>query len=331
MKNKVYFASLPNGYFGSAVNSWKSLSLEGLVSSFTEDNYDINLINVTDIPKINFDLNDVLIYTSFYNNEVRSYLKDILYYIKDECLIIPSYEILLAHENKGFQEVMRNKLDIGNLPGQYVFDLDQINQLLPFVLKTVDGSGSAGVRLIKSEEDLISIKDNYNRLPVKRTIKNLVRSKQLPAENYSLYSYFYKPFKRFVVQPFLDDLSCDYRILVVEQRFYAMRRDVRKGDFRASGSKKFNYDDVPNELLDYSEEIFHKLNNPFISMDLAFKNGKPYLIELQGTNFGSSVIRKSSGYYVREGKGWKFLKEKSLHEETFSYGLLSYVKRKNDY
>ncbi len=329
MKRKVYIASLPNGYFGSSKNSWGTLSVERLASSFNTNTYDVNFISITDIPEIEFSSDDVLIYTSLYNDEVRSYLKDILYYIKDRCLIIPNYEILLAHENKGFQEVMRKQFNNVALPGQYVFDLDQIEQPIPFVLKTVDGSGSSGVQLIRTENDLAAVKKNYNQLPFKRTMKKIVRSKQLSAKDYSFYSYFYKPFKRFVAQPFLEKLNCDYRVLVIEQRFYAMRRDVRKGDFRASGSKKFHHHDVPRELLDYAKEVFNELNNPFISMDLAFKDGKPYLIEFQGTNFGSTVIRASSGYYCKINGGWEFVKAKSLHEETLSYGLLNYVERKN--
>jgi len=329
MKKNIYLASLPNGYFGSAKSSWDTLDLERLSSSFSTDIYDIKFISIIDIPTIKFDSNDVLIYTSLYSNEVRSYLKDILYYVKDQCLIIPNYEILLAHENKGFQEVIKQHLDSNDLPSQYVFDLDQIKQPIPFVLKTVDGSGSSGVQLIKTESDFNKAKKNYNQLPVKRTVKNIIRSKQLSAESYALYSYFYKPFKRFVAQPFLENLKCDYRVLVIEQRLYAMRRDVRKGDFRASGSKKFHHNKVPHELLDYAKGVFDKLDNPFISMDLAFKDGTPYLIEFQGTNFGSSVIRLSNGYYCKTADGWEFIEEKSLHEETLSYGLLNYVERKD--
>ncbi|WP_350657497.1 hypothetical protein [Psychrobacter sp. S1-30-MNA-CIBAN-0213] len=329
MKRKVYLASLPNGYFGSAKNSWGTLSVERLASSFPTDVYDINFISITDIPEIEFNSDDTLIYTSLYNNEVRSYLKDILYYVKDQCLIIPSYEVLLAHENKGFQEVMRSQFNNVDFSGQYVFDLDQIKIPVPFVLKTVDGSGSSGVQLIKTAKDLATVKKNANQLPLKRAMKKIIRSKQLSTESYSLYSYFYKPFKRFVAQPFLEKLNCDYRVLVIEQRFYAMRRDVRKGDFRASGSKKFHHNKVPSELLDYAKEIFEELDNPFISMDLALKDGKPYLIEFQGTNFGSSVIRRSVGYYCKTNEGWEFLEKESLHEETLSYGLLSYVERKN--
>lgn len=330
MKTKIYFCSLPNGYFGSASNSWDTLSVERLASSFNTDIYDVEFISVTDILHINFNTKDVLIYTSFFNDEVRSYLKDILYFVKDECLVIPSYEILLAHENKGFQEVIRRRANIDNLQSDYVFDLEQIKLSPPFVLKTVGGSGSLGVELIKTDDELQGVKDKYSRVPIKRTMKNFIRSKQLPNENYQLYSYFYKPFKRFVTQSFVEDLSCDYRILIVANRLYAMRRDVRDGDFRASGSKKFRYNSAPTELLDYAEALFQKLNNPFISMDLALKDGKPYLIEFQGTNFGSSVIRKSSGYYVKQQDQWSFIEEAPLLEETLSLGLLNYVIKKTE-
>lgn len=330
MNKTVYFASLPNGYFGSSANSWSTLDVKKLASPFILKDYKVRYIYITDIPEMNFMSADVLIYTSSENDEIRSYLKDILYFKKEQCQIIPSYEILLAHENKGFQEVVKSKLGIEGLIGNYFFDLSQFEGLLPYVLKTVDGSGSKGVTLIKSSKDLSSVINSNNDISLKRKAKNIIRSYQLPKENYHIYTYYYRPFKRFVAQEFVADLTCDYRILVVGDRFYAMRRDVRKGDFRASGSKKFNYHDVPLYALDYAKKVFDKLKNPFISMDIVVKDSHSYLIEYQGTNFGSSVLRKSDGYYVNNNNHWDFIKAKSQHEETLGYGLLDFVEKTHE-
>lgn len=327
MNKKIYFASLPNGYFGSAANSWVTLDVEELAAPFISKAYEVRYISITDIPKINFMSTDILIYTSSDNGEIRSYLKDILYFTNDQCQIIPSYEILLAHENKGFQEVVKSKLNIKDLAEDYFFDLSQFKRTFPYVLKTVDGSGSSGVSLVKSDKDLNSAINSSSEVSLKRKTKNIIRSYQLPKDNYNIYEYYYRPFKRFVAQEFVADLTCDYRILVVGDRFYAMRRDVNKGDFRASGSKKFNYHDVPLFALDYAKEVFDKLNNPYISMDIVVKNGKSYLIEYQGTNFGSSVLRKSDGYYVNNDNNWDFIKVKSQHEKTLAYGLLDFVEK----
>lgn len=327
MNKTIYFASLPNGYFGSAANSWVTLDVKKLAAPFILKAYDVRYISITDIPEINFMSTDILIYTSSDNDEIRSYLKDILYFKKEQCQIIPSYEILLAHENKGFQEVVKSKLNIKDLVENYFFDLSQFKRSFPYVLKTVDGSGSSGVKLIKNDKDLNDAVNNSSDISLKRKTKNIIRSYQLPKDNYNIYEYYYRPFKRFVAQEFVADLTCDYRILVVGDRFYAMRRDVNKGDFRASGSKNFNYHDVPLSALDYAKEVFDKLNNPYISMDIVVKDEKSYLIEYQGTNFGSSVLRKSDGYYVNNNNHWDFIKAKSQHEETLGYGLLDFVEK----
>lgn len=330
MKKTIYFASLPNGYFGSAANSYETLDVKKLSQFFLNNSYSVEYISITDIPEMNFSSNDIIIYTSFFNFEVREYLKDILYYVKDHCLILPTYEMLLAHENKGFQEVMRRALGINDLLSDYVFDIDSITISPPFVLKTIDGSGSSGITLIKDKHDLTKFKTKNIQISKSRKLKNSIRKLKLPTDNYSLYSYYYKPFKRFVTQDFIANLTCDYRVLVTGDRFYAMRRDVKKGDFRASGSKKFHYHDVPNDVLDYAEKIFSKLKNPYISMDLAYKDKTPYLIEFQGTNFGSSVIRHSGGYYTKTIDSWVFVESQPLHEEALSYGLYYYVSNKND-
>lgn len=330
MNKTIYFASLPNGYFGSAANSWVTLDVKELAAPFILKAYEVRYISITDIPEINFMSTDILIYTSSDNDEIRSYLKDILYFTNDQCQIIPSYEILLAHENKGFQEVVKSKLNIKDLAENYFFDLSEYKRSFPYVLKTVDGSGSSGVKLIKSDKDLNDAINNSSDISLKRKTKNIIRYYQLPQENYDIYNYYYKPFKRFVAQEFVADLTCDYRILVVGDRFYAMRRDVNKGDFRASGSKNFNYHDVPLSALDYAKEVFDKLNNPYISMDIVVKDEKSYLIEYQGTNFGSSVLRKSDGYYMKNNNSWDFINEKSQHEKTLAYGLLDFVEKNYD-
>lgn len=330
MKIKVYFATLPNGYFGSAANSWDTLDIELLSKPFRSNAFDIKYISITDITNIEFNTSDILIYTSSHNPEVRQYLKDILYYIKDKCLLVPKYEILLGHENKGFQEVMRKELGITRLSGEYFFDIEYMNTPTPFVLKTPDGSGSSGVNLIKNATILKDIKKNVLKTDKKRNIKNIIRSKQLSNEQYLRYLYVYKNFKRYVAQPFLDNLTCDYRILAIQDRFYAMRRDVKKGDFRASGSKRFHYHDVPIEVLAYAKEISSKVDNPYLSIDLAFKNNVPYLIEFQGTNFGSSVVRNSKGYYTLSPTDeWEFHTQKPQLEEALSHGLYQYIQRRS--
>lgn len=326
---KLYIATLPNGYFGSAPNSWDTLDLKLLSEPFRSDNFDIEYISITDILYVDFNKSDILIYTSFEHEEVRQYLKDVLYYVKDKCLLVPKYEILLAHENKGFQEVMRKDIGINVLAGKYIFDIEHMNYSTPFVLKTPDGAGSSGVNLIKSAEDLKNIKKDTLKTDSKRKLKNFIRSKQLTREQYARYLYAYKNFKRYIAQPFLDGLTCDYRVLAIEDRFYAMRRDVKKGDFRASGSKKFHYHDVPLEVLSYAREISSKIDNPYLSIDIAFKDNVPYLIEFQGTNFGSSVVRNSKGYYsLSTANEWEFHTQKPQLEEALSHGLYEYVKRK---
>lgn len=329
MTRTVYFATLPNGYFGSAPSSWDTLNLDLLSEPFKSDNFDIEYISITDIMHIEFNKSDVLIYTSFNHPEIRQYLKDVLYYVKDKCLLLPKYEILLAHENKGFQELIRKEIGISRLSGEYVFDIEDMTSSIPFVLKTPDGSGSSGVHLIKKAEDLQNIKNKTLKTNSKRKLKNIIRSKQLTEEQFSRYLYAYKKFKRYIAQPFLDNLTCDYRVLAIEDRFYAMRRDVKKGDFRASGSKKFHYHDVPLEVLSYAKEVSSKIDNPYLSIDLAFKDNAPYLIEFQGTNFGSSVIRNSKGYYsLSQTNEWEFHKHKPQLEEALSHGLYQYTKRK---
>lgn len=328
MDFNVYICSLPNGYFGSAEKSWQTLDVKKLSKCLVDNGFNVIYTDISKILEIDFKNKDVLIYTSLDNEEIRNYLKDVLFYVKDTCLLIPSYEMLLSHENKGFQEVFRRKYGINSLDSIYNFDINLFSANLPCVIKTVNGSGSNGVKLIRSKNDLDRIKLSYCKSTLKQSIKKIVRSYQLSDEESQVYNYRYKNFQRYITQNFIENLSCDYRVLVVGDKYFTMRRDVRDGDFRASGSKKFNYHDSPKEVLDYAKEVFEILDNPYISMDIALQDKKAFLIEYQGTNFGSSVLRNSDGYYKFVNDAWIFIEQKSQHEETFSQGYLYFIEKK---
>ena len=100
---------------------------------------------------------------------------------------------------------------------------------------------------------------------------------------------------------------------------------TRKNDFRASGAKKFIADfPLDKRMLDYTKELYHKLNTPFLSIDLCEKDGQFYLVEFQALHFGVNVLVKTNGYYDSE-KNWEFVKQAPHLEKALAEGLVYYL------
>ncbi|WP_104483747.1 ATP-grasp domain-containing protein [Acinetobacter indicus] len=322
MKN-VYFATLPDGSFSSAGQSWKKLNIEKMVSKL---NFSARVISFNELDEMILSSDDIIIYTSSENPEVRQFIKNKLYYIKDKCVLIPSYDLLMAHEDKGFQEVMKKEKSFGNLKGGYIFDIDNHQFNYPKVLKTAQGAGSSGVFLVKDNADLKTIKNKFFEPNLKRKIIKLQRKFKLSPEEYLIYSYKYKRFNLFVEQEFISNLACDFKVLVFGDRYFVLKRNVRKNDFRASGSGDFEFIDPPIEVLDFAKEIAEVLKNPYLSLDIAQSDKGCHLIEFQASNFGPYTLLNAPFRYIKVENNWRQEENCRDLESNYAYALNYFLK-----
>lgn len=320
----IFILTLPDGSFSSAGQSWKKLNIEKMVSKL---NFSARVISFNELDEMILSSDDIIIYTSSENPEVRQFIKNKLYYIKDKCILIPNYDLLMAHEDKGFQEIMKKEKKFGNLKGNYIFDVDSHQFNYPKVLKTAQGAGSSGVFLIKNNTGLKEIKDKFFEPSFKRKVIRFQRRFKLTPEEYQTYSYKYKKFNLFVEQDFISNLACDYKVLVFGDRYFVLKRNVRKNDFRASGSGDFEFVDPPVEVLNFAKEIADSLNNPYLSLDIAQSNKGCHLIEFQATNFGPYTVLNSSVRYIKEKDQWsQEINCKDL-ESNYAYALNYFVEK----
>lgn len=320
---KVYIATLPNGFFGSTGQSWKSLDVARVAKLL---NYDSEIITINDLMHINFDKNDIVFYTSSDEENIRMYLRDVMYFVNKKCEIIPSYDMLMSHENKGFQELYRTELGFGNLKGNYFFDIDDSRLPLPKVLKTTDGAGSSGVFLAKNEKDVSQVRKRHFDVSNKRKVIKLQRKFKLQDDEFSIYNYRHKGFNRFVEQEFIPNLTNDFKILVFGNRYYSLKRNIKKGDFRASGSGLFEHVKPSKETLDYAKSIFEEINGPYASLDIAQSPKGCHLIEFQGTNFSPGTLLKAPSRYICLDGEWVKEKNNQDLEENFAYALNFFIR-----
>ncbi|MCX6238336.1 MAG: hypothetical protein NTY07_12410 [Bacteroidia bacterium] len=92
-------------------------------------------------------------------------------------------------------------------------------------------------------------------------------------------------------QDFISNNDSDIRVIVIDEKAFAIKRMVRKNDFRASGSGEILYEKelFDLETIKLSFDIANKLHTQCLAFDFVYRNGKPLVVEI---NYGFSV----SGY-----------------------------------
>ncbi len=192
----------------------------------------------------------------------------------------------------------------------------------PKVFKLTGGAGSSNVSLVRNKESarrLINkafssgfppvprwqpLQERWWHFKRDRTVTSLfnisrgllrgaIRNpilKRLPKE--CGYAYF---------QDFIPNNDSDIRVVVIGKRAFAIKRMVRKGDFRASGSGRIVYDPeaIPNECLKLSFELAAKLGTQSLALDFVFLEGTPLVVEMSYA-FMSSGYEECPGYWKQD-------------------------------
>ena len=210
------------------------------------------------------------------------------------------------------------------------------------MLKSISGTNAKAVWLCHSEAEISAklkqlapgpnslVKLDYLRRKLLRKNRSYAGYPRFePRQDAQDWLTYMTPGANFLLQEYIPDLDCDYRVIAIGKRFYLMQRLVNKGDFRASGTKKFVFDVTPPEgLLDFAQDVYRRFDAPYLSMDIGHKEGRNYLFEFQALHFGTAAIVRSQGYWRHETGEWQFHREGSILEPVLALGLAEYLKAK---
>ncbi|RXJ90608.1 hypothetical protein CRV01_05495 [Arcobacter sp. CECT 8983] len=336
---KIYILLDNNKYFSNHIR-FSEINYKIIIDYFRDKNIEVEPIPINKVAFSEAIGNSIIFTISSEKPYHKQYIDDTIEIlnINNNNELIPSKNILKCHENKGYQEYYKNIVGIDSLNGYY-FNADTYdNNFLkskykfPLVLKSIDGSGSRGVNLVHNENELLS---KINSFKVSTHIRFLIYLREsiykfLKLKRFNIEKLkYYKDHQNFVVQEFVPNLSYDYKVLIFFDKYYVLKRNINKGDFRASGSGNFEYVEVEDSLLTYSKEIFKKFNEPFMSFDICFDGKNYYLIEYQGIHFGEYTQRNSSGYYYESEGVWQFKEEKKSIEFDLAYSLYNHILKNN--
>lgn len=175
------------------------------------------------------------------------------------------------------------------------------NTTYPKVFKLKGGAGSANVKLVKTHNESVRLikkafgkgfsqfdrlgyfKERYNKYKVGEdtllgVLKGLGRL-FIPTEFARLYGRE-KGYAYF--QDFIPDNNFDIRVIIIGDRAFALKRMVRKNDFRASGSGSIIYDknQIDTQCVVIAFNINKKIKAQSIAFDFVYDNHKPLIVEM---------------------------------------------------
>lgn len=288
----------------------------------------------------------ILFYSSIYNPEYLQYIKDTITFIAEvrpDIALLPNQTQLRSLENKGYQEYYKKQIGIERVLGKYYGDIEDLlsdsdKMNFPFVLKLNEGALSSGVQLIKNQDELKTFRSKVQKKTLREKVAYYLNKKNSFNRDSNLkpteglletnFNNFFQKRKPIVTQEFIPNLECDYKVLIFGERYFVLKRDTRKNDFRASGSGNFMWVKPPEEVLSHAKFIFDKMNVPFISFDIGIdRNKECYLFEFQGTAFGPLTLTQADKYFTFENDEWRNNRGEANLEESYAFAINYYIKK----
>ena len=342
---EIYLLTDYKGRFGSKHSTmpYRSGMDRNLLAEFlSEIGYDAKFLNFSNIDFREMNFKDIpVLYTSQedWGYYYKSYIEDIVLGLEFQgAKVIPSYNYLRANNNKVFMEILRDQFDDSGIKTIKSYNFGCLEELkakidkfeFPVVIKSAAGAMSTGVFLAKNKLELIKLAKKISRTKnLYQEIKDIGRT--FKHKGYIKESKFRE---KFIVQNYVHGLENDWKILIFGDKYYIFKRPNRDNDFRASGSGNANYkygkdSDYPSGIFDFAQNIFKKLQIPYLSLDIGYVSNQFYLIEFQALYFGTVGHEKSNCFFQMKDKIWERVEIKISIEKVYVDSVVSYLEGMN--
>jgi glutathione synthase/RimK-type ligase-like ATP-grasp enzyme len=236
--------------------------------------------------------------------------------------VFPDFNSNWHFDDKLGQKYLLESLNIPFVNSYAFYTKETANEFIsncqfPIVFKLRGGAGSFNVKLIETKKEATAIVrkafsngfSNFNSINyfievyrkwrikkakfidiLKATFHLISKpkfSKILGRE--SGYVYF---------QEFIPNNSFDIRVIVIGNKAFAIKRNVRVNDFRASGSGFIEYDksNFNNQIIKLSFDISKKIKTQCVAFDFVQKDTNPLLVEIS-YGFLKEGYLKCVGYW----------------------------------
>jgi glutathione synthase/RimK-type ligase-like ATP-grasp enzyme len=239
--------------------------------------------------------------------------------------VFPDFNTVWHFDDKVGQKYLLESIQVPLAPS-YVFysKYDAIKwasqAVYPKVFKLRNGSGSDNVLLVKSKNDAIrlvnksfnngfkqyeawsDLKERYRKYRLGKTsiwdvtkgIIRLFHTTEYARVTGREIGYIY-------FQDFIPNNDHDIRIIVIGAKAFAIKRMVRKNDFRASGSGSILYgkDNFNEETVKLAFDVSEKIQAQCIAYDFVFQDGIPLIVEIS-YGFAMDGYDDCTGYWDKD-------------------------------
>lgn len=259
------------------------------------------------------------------NDKDRVFAKQLLFAIEQSGKrVFPNFNSGWHFDDKLGQKYLLEGVDAPLVPSFAFFDKEEALRWAktisyPKVFKLRGGAGSSNVKLVRTQKDAVKLINRcfgrgfkeleywktlgyqWEKYRSKRiSLRNMINFAIVTTRDYFLevnnrehgYAYF---------QEFMPDNKFDYRIVVIAGR-YALgeKRYTRDGDFRASGSGKFDYSDIDINAVKLAFEVSKSLKLQSVAFDFIYSPDKSLKIVEMCYGFGTHGIQHAPGYWTED-------------------------------
>lgn len=237
--------------------------------------------------------------------------------------VFPDFKTGWHFDDKVAQKYLLEAIDAPLVPSYVFYDKQEAlswaeSTDYPKVFKLKGGSGSSNVRLVKNFHEskrlikkafgkgfpqtdrFYSFKEHIRRVKEGKSgligvLKAIGRLFILPAfakqqSHERGYVYF---------QDFIPNNDSDIRVIVIGTKAFAIKRLVRKNDFRASGSGNiiFKPEKIDQRCIKIAFELNKKIDTQCLALDLVFNVGdQPEIVEF-GYGFAVEAYEECLGHW----------------------------------
>lgn len=228
-------------------------------------------------------------------------------------------------DNKIWEKYLLEAIDAPLVPSYVFYAKDEAlkwaaSTEYPKVFKLKGGASASNVQLVQSyrkAKKLINqcfgngfsqyrwkdcIKEEWRKYKERKVgFRNVLRPLYYALKPYPTdYSHYHqKEIGYAYFQDFITNNDSDLRIVVIGDKAIGEKRFVRKNDFRASGSGKFEYVALREDVLQIAFTTAERLHLQSVAFDFIFRDNEPLIVEMS-YGFGTHGISHCKGYYTRD-------------------------------
>lgn len=240
--------------------------------------------------------------------------------------VFPDSKTTWHFDDKVAQKYLLEAIDAPMVPSYIFYDKKSAlnwakNTSYPKVFKLTGGAGAANVKLVNTKSEAFKLIDKsfgkgfaqFDRLNnlkerfikyksgqdtllgIAKGVGRLViptKFSQLQSAEKG-YAYF---------QSFIPNNDSDIRVIIINNKAFAIKRLVREDDFRASGSGRIVYEksDIDLRCIKIAFDISDKLKSQCLAYDFIFdENSMPLIVEIS-YGFSVEAYDKCTGYWDKK-------------------------------